>query len=803
MIAANGDWKGELLNRLHSLHSNVVSRGDELLDYASSVDLSTTTSGTESWRDEWSQFTAIGSWPEWPFYQQAMFDAFNDGVKGAKSVGYWIWLTIQPLVYSLAYIFGRLAQTLLGTFLPKIQYGAVEICRFHLHLTWYQAMGEIALVVLGVATWKLVRYLRRQQYLRRSQRFIRRTSQRITKSIQGAYREVADASLLLAMSLPHAAYFGVAICIRLAFPAWVNRLCMGRTAPNILKWYYPIFSSIAVLRHTRPKKAVDRTAGSENKRENNKDRKGLSSKEKDDKKTKTKKNRRRRSSIGSIDSLLRRNNEGAQAGGNEYTEQDIKEDVNYWLHFWLLYSTLEATYALATRVMFIRTILASKNVYAISCELELLFYMWIFIMPEMLIILFPSAGEENRRDWSPTKQWCYECALDPVLAIPSALKPTIIPFFEKVSHAVSSEDWKRLVVDKVQYLLGGAVMLRMISEETRDTLVACLQDFSTLVLPALTLLTPGFITQYGVWYVQFIVPQAHSLKALNRGHRHDQKRVLYLKFWVLHGFVAGLMGRFTSFLWWLPLFTHFTFVTWCVLVLPRCINAVYAEFDRELQAFGLLPRVEGDALAVEDTHTVRAFSILLKSLPSADDTDPNNKLADSEGAGAAAGAEKDVGDNGVDAREVDPDQKNRTDAKGGEKVAEDGSVIADKKHDVAQGETHGDEKKPEKEVRDTNSKGEADTKVNAPEEEDCTGETVTEVEENKKEDLSESLDVKDETFGRKADKENQVLSSATTKSTSKKNDSVGNNDSSKTAEQTAQGKKESVRRSTRTKRRPA
>ena len=90
-------------------------------------------------------------------------------------------------------------------------------------------------------------------------------------------------------------------------------------------------------------------------------------------------------------------------------------------------------------------------------------------------------------------------------------------------------------------------------------------------------------------------------------------------------------------------------------------------------------------------------------------------------------------------------------------------------------------------VPECDSKGEAKAKENS---------------EDKTKDLAESSDVKDQTFGTKADKENRVLSSSKTKSTSR-SDSVSNDDSGKTAETAAQAKKESVRRSTRTKRRPA
>lgn len=185
VVGGDQDWQQEMMKWLQSWHTKFVTRGEEWLQYAASVDLSASDSAAESWQEEWSQFTAFGSWPGWSVYHQVMIDAFNDGVKGAQSVGYWIWLTVQPILYSATYILGRVLQVLLGTLLPRLQYAFVAICRFHLHLTWQQALGEITAIILVVVTWKTVRFLRRylqrKQYLRRFRTYMRQTSQQVTK----------------------------------------------------------------------------------------------------------------------------------------------------------------------------------------------------------------------------------------------------------------------------------------------------------------------------------------------------------------------------------------------------------------------------------------------------------------------------------------------------------------------------------------------------------------------------------------------------------------------------------------------
>lgn len=130
---------------------------------------------------------------------------------------------------------------------------------------------------------------------------------------------------------------------------------------------------------------------------------------------------------------------------------------------------------------------------------------------------------------------------------------------------------------------------------------------------------PGFFTQYGVCYVQYVIPLAYSFRALHRQHRHAQ-RILYLKFWVLNALAAGVFMVVKSALGWFPFFTHATFCAWVWLVMPRVIAAIYNEFDRELQAFGLLPPVEAN-LSIETTHTARAFTYIASVVPKASDTD--------------------------------------------------------------------------------------------------------------------------------------------------------------------------------------
>jgi len=672
-VTAVGDaiWSEDFAQRWETFYCSFVATGDKWLDHAAAVDLTSKTTTNDAmitWTDEWSQFTSFGAWSEWDFYKEVMLDAMVDSWQGIKSVSCWLLLTFQPIMYSGGYLLGRMLQVTLGAFLPYLQRAFIEVCRFHLHFGWKQAVGEVSFFLFLYYTWVITSFLRRQQYIGRTKSFIRGKKLNAKRAIQNTYKEIAHVSLLLAMGIPHACYIGLVVIVKTCYPAWVTKVSAETSAPSLLKFWYPIIATIAVLHQARIFYSESKTPESGN---GNGKRTGTlssaksksASQEIEEEKAAAAKKKGRRRKRSSIGALLHGATPGDAGADNEgYTEEELNEDVKYWLNYWLLYSSSKAAYSLSSKVMLVSTLVMNPTVHCILCQGEFFFYIWIFCLPECLLVLFPSAGEEERRDWSKQKQWCYECALNPVMAIPSLFLPIIVPCFEKVSQAVSHEDWKNHVVDYVKQPLGLLVMLKMLSEPTKDAILDNLSNFNTLVIPALTLFTPSCITQYGVWYVQYIVPQAHSLTC-----RRNTQRILYLKFWVLHAFASVLISWGHTVFWIVPLKTHLTFVAWCVLVMPRLITAIYNELDRELQAFHLLPPV-ADGLSVENTHTARALSILYATLPKAEDVDINLQekqidLTDAD--------EKTNGGEKIDAEAADDGKRNTVDDRRSQFAASD------------------------------------------------------------------------------------------------------------------------------------
>ena len=178
---SNQNWQDDALLRWHEWHGHIVATGEKWLEHAASIELTNPSPKHASWSEEVDDFKQFVALPTWERYHDVLLAAFHDGVQGAKSVGYAIWMVLQPILYSVTFLFWRVAQASFGKLLPKLQYAVVETCRFHLHLTWRQFLGEIAVVVFFVAGWKLVKHLQRKAYLRRSKLYLRRQADKVTK----------------------------------------------------------------------------------------------------------------------------------------------------------------------------------------------------------------------------------------------------------------------------------------------------------------------------------------------------------------------------------------------------------------------------------------------------------------------------------------------------------------------------------------------------------------------------------------------------------------------------------------------
>jgi hypothetical protein len=244
--------------------------------------------------------------------------------------------------------------------------------------------------------------------------------------------------------------------------------------------------------------------------------------------------------------------------------------------------------------------------YLLAGELELFFFVWLFGM-ELLL--------------GNTAKDAFLAEALPLSLIKRHVTPLVLHVHEKISDAVSRDLWHKFIISKFTTTLGLLVTVRMLSERWKNWILHVLEETRVLVLPSITLLMPGFVTQFGVTYVQYVVPSAKSAQA-----KGDAAKLVYLQYWILHCFLTGFLTWFEGILWWIPFSTHVIFILWSYLVFPQTIRDYYETFETELIVFGVLKGNTDLAVGVEDTKTWKWFNALARLLPRASSDDQNEVI---------------------------------------------------------------------------------------------------------------------------------------------------------------------------------
>lgn len=430
------------------------------------------------------------------------------------------------------------------------------------------------------------------------------------------------------MTLPHFVFFGAGISFKIIFPSVVKWLAYDTYTTALLSVWYPLICTLGWIHEQRH-------GEKDNQKEAPIDAPSTSSVKqvattcKADKATpKSKQRQNRKQPAYMKPTSAQKAREGANntkrgtktgvfpkttptspsSGGNSSTsniqekQPSTEAPTTYWLRYWGVYALVQAIGHLCSMVpVFGRFVARHPFFLSFAAELKLLFFVWIFFMETLLR---STTGDSLLAEALPLR------------LLHRHVMPLVREFEAVVSEAVPKEAWKNWVHSKVQRLLEVFVMVRFISESSKDWLLHILDESRTLLLPSLSLLMPGFVTQFGVSYVQFLVPSVKSSNA-----KGEAAELLYLQYWVLHCILSGLFSWFSSILWWIPFSTHLIFLTWCHLSFPQTIAEYYSVVEMDLVAFGLL---RGDpVVAVHETRTVQLLASLSKRLPSAvgDDDD--------------------------------------------------------------------------------------------------------------------------------------------------------------------------------------
>ena len=369
-------------------------------------------------------------------------------------------------------------------------------------------------------------------------------------------------SLVLAAMVSHIGFVTTAAGVRLVLPSVFLALSKPKVI-GVLSFWIPLFLTITALFEYKEEQRLEEIASE------------------GDPNYRLKKKKKRRTTLGS---KLRRRSAGIITITS--SEPTLDEELDDWLRFWMVRGAVEAAKGMTSWM-------TPLWFQAIMMQLELVFYVWTYCLPFIQPDTLAGQTLPEAR---------------PLRVMSSVLGPYSRNVVEAVSGAFPLDKWQYYVVENARKLMPALVFCRFLKQETADWLTHALEVGRGMVIPGLTLFSPYFITRYGVVYVQFLLPISKS---------DDGEKELWLKYWVLHAMVDGLLYHFASFLWWIPFSTHLTFVLWCYLSIPQSTERWYKHVETEFKHFGLLPgEHEG---SYENTNTMRFFTWIYEMLPKADD----------------------------------------------------------------------------------------------------------------------------------------------------------------------------------------
>lgn len=263
-------------------------------------------------------------------------------------------------------------------------------------------------------------------------------------------------------------------------------------------------------------------------------------------------------------------------------------------------------------------------------ELKLLFFVWLRFLPT------PNTSISKNNSFIQQSS--------PLQILYSHLAPlalSLVQFSSTVDPQKSQSSSISFFASKAVSILDLAVLVKLISESTKQLIITIVSESATMLPACITLFMPSTFTAYGCVYASAIIPAANSVncemsingssrRRLLRGSpEYDQAkkdRIRFLKYWVVQSLLLLLMDTFLySFLAWVPLSRHMTLIVWIGLNLPLGgTNIAYQFLEYELVAFGFLKSTDIQDYDVNKTLTVRLFKKLSSSIPVAKDVDASS-----------------------------------------------------------------------------------------------------------------------------------------------------------------------------------
>ena len=610
--------------------------------------------------------------PPSPVVTEAFKECWNDTYRATMSTTYFLYLILRPvciLVWIVlqnvwAVILEHGGRSLQQAF-KQFKTACIWFYNFQLSLTWKQILGEIVSLSAIVGSYYLYKWLQRQSYWSRAVAFVQDKKHRLVEGYTKFVHRVAQVSTVLALSLPHLFFLAACIGIRVLTPTFARWIVHDTILTDLLSVYYPFMCTLFLVTHRRhPTKGGTSTAATSCSKKNKKDddenvdatATATATKPKNGKITNdpsTSSLRRRKTS--SMPPAKKSNSSGGDVNSNvpaEYSRDNLtptgrggtrinvsssspgkagmspQDSTTYWLRYWHVFGIVQAVGMFLSSIpIFGSFVMRHPLLLLLTAELKTLFFVWLFGMEWIL----------------PSSKDAFLAEALPLRLVHRFVTPILLKFYTTVSDAVPQKLWQTWVVSKSETLLQAFVLIRVLSTERKDWIVNTLKESRSLIVPSVTLFMPGFITQFGVALVQYILPSAKSAQA-----RGDPKRVLYLQYWIMNCMFSALLSIFSGVIWWVPFSTHLIFIAWCYLALPDTIRVYYDIIESDLAAFGILKVTGKVASDINDTTTAKLLSAVTSRLPSASSSDDNDVTITDRNTEANANSNNNVNGNGDD-----------------------------------------------------------------------------------------------------------------------------------------------------------
>ncbi len=415
------------------------------------------------------------------------------------------------------------------------------------------------------------------------------------------------------------------LCYDLLFPSVIKWLAQDTYLTVMLSVLYPLLATVSCVHQRRYPNTIVAPPAEAFKKKNDDDigndpsNKETTSNKKNKSNGSTLRQRKPATNVAnsSVPAAYSRANLASTRNGASIASSSPQATTAYWLRYWYIYGFVHAVGLFCTMIpifpRIVKLILGRyPTVYLMTDEIKLLFFVWIFGLEYVLSNPNPTTTTSSSKKVDSS----FLADASPLTLMKRYVTPLLLQLHEKVSEVFSEPFWNTWVVSNAKAFLQAFVLLRMLSEERKDWLVHIAEEARVIAAPTITLIMPSIFTQFGVLYVQYIVPSSKSAQA-----RSDSAKLVYLEYWIIHCIVNGILAWFSNILWYIPFSTHLIYILWCYLYMPKHIRQVYDLVENELITFGILQGNGSSPIDINQTKTAKLFTALTARLPSASTDD--------------------------------------------------------------------------------------------------------------------------------------------------------------------------------------